>query len=130
NPERRPSPEEILAKPRLREIMQLMLDEAQEAAQAADDPAAVEPHPEPTSSSSVGWSQAGSPYRTNDMVEYYSVSHGDWLPATVLRTDGEGRIIIDLKPNTWLSKEDQATKVRRRRDGPGSRGGSPMRTPS
>ncbi|CAE7497024.1 NEK1 [Symbiodinium sp. KB8] len=127
NPERRPSPEEILAKPRLREIMQLMLDEAQEAAQAADDPAAVEPHPEPASSSSVGWSQAGSPYRTNDMVEYYSVSHGDWLPATVLRTDGEGRIIIDLKPNTWLSKEDQATKVRRRRDGPGSRGGSPMR---
>mmetsp|Transcript_59920 Transcript_59920/g.140169 ORF Transcript_59920/g.140169 Transcript_59920/m.140169 type:complete len:638 (+) Transcript_59920:66-1979(+) len=130
NPERRPSPEEILAKPRLREIMQLMLDEAQEAAQAADDPAAVEPHPEPASSNSAGLSQAGSPYRTNDMVEYYSVSHGDWLPATVLRTDGEGRIIIDLKPNTWLSKEDQATKVRRRRDGPGSRGGSPMRTPS
>lgn len=36
-------------------------------------------------------------YRMNDLIEYYSVSHGDWLPATVVKADSEGRIIIDLK---------------------------------
>ena len=111
-------------------------------------------------------------YRVNDSIEYYSVSHGaqpsvylicgascklrgqfqDWLPATVVKVDSEGRIIVDLKwnpqprlfasvkhshgvrPNTWISKEvgqkplqvltrvptqwqDQAKKVRKRRDG-------------
>ncbi|CAJ1367667.1 unnamed protein product, partial [Effrenium voratum] len=53
-------------------------------------------------------------YRKHDLVEYWSVSHGEWLPATVVNTDIEGRIVIDLKPNTWLTKEDQSTKVRRR----------------
>lgn len=71
-------------------------------------------------------------YRVNDLVEYYSVSHGDsrpantaitcyrtlislimsslshrirtenedWLPATIVKTDTDGRIIIDLKPDS------------------------------
>jgi len=131
NPDTRPSPEEILAKPKLQEIMKKMLDEAQEQAQVADEPSGRQPEPEPNASGPRGGvSEGPMSYRTGDLVEYFSVSHGDWLPATVLRTDGEGRIIIDLKPNTWLSKEDQASKVRRRRDSPASRAGSPMRTPS
>eukprot|EP00435_Cladocopium_sp_Y103_P072358 s357_g40.t1 len=71
-------------------------------------------------------------YRKHDLVDYWSVSHGDWLPATVMNVDIEGRIVIDLKPNTWLTKEDQATKVRRRARA-GTPGGLPSqirRTPS
>jgi len=75
-------------------------------------------------------SSAGT-YRTGDLVEYYSTSHKDWLPATVNNADAEGRIIIDLKPTTWISREDQATRVRPRQRAvaagrrPSSRGASP-----
>ncbi|CAK8989877.1 unnamed protein product [Durusdinium trenchii] len=153
NPDRRPNPEEILQKPQLQGIVRQMLDEAQEAVQAADDsgfrrvnsedgsapalstPSASPSFPPPPPSASVGEpyiASAGS-YKTNDLVEYYSVSHGDWLPATVVKTDPEGRIIVDLKPNTWISKEDQAKKVRKRKEcgsRAGSRAGSPLRNPS
>lgn len=76
-------------------------------------------------------------YRKGDLIEYNSTSHKEWLPATVVNTDSEGRITIDLKPATWISREEQATKVRpRRRSGiepPSSRGASPLimrRSPS
>ncbi|CAJ1398531.1 unnamed protein product [Effrenium voratum] len=139
NPDQRPSPEEILQKPRLQGIVKLMLDEAQEAAQAADEASQAsrsrrseaEPEPSPPPPPPPASDLPGGIYRTHDLVEYYSVSHGDWLPATITKTDSEGRIIIDLKPNTWISKEDQAMKVRRRREGgaggAGSRAASPMR---
>ena len=29
-------------------------------------------------------------YRKHDLVDYWSVSHGDWLPATVMNVDMEG----------------------------------------
>mmetsp|Transcript_21750 Transcript_21750/g.74778 ORF Transcript_21750/g.74778 Transcript_21750/m.74778 type:complete len:675 (+) Transcript_21750:50-2074(+) len=64
----------------------------------------------------------GVSYRKGDQIEYYSPSHKDWLPAVVTGVDVEGRIIIDLKPNTWLSKEDQQQRVRRR-SGAGGGGG-------
>jgi len=54
---------------------------------------------------------AGS-YFEGDPVEYYSDTHGEWLPARVLNVDLEGRIIVDLKPNTWLPVEVQAVRVR------------------
>merc|ERR1712039_139812 len=73
--------------------------------------------------------------KKGDLVEYYSSSHKDWLPASVINADGDGRIIIDLKPNTWISKEEQATKIRDRRGRPSSRppsggGGMVQRSPS
>mmetsp|Transcript_5173 Transcript_5173/g.12426 ORF Transcript_5173/g.12426 Transcript_5173/m.12426 type:complete len:663 (+) Transcript_5173:102-2090(+) len=55
-------------------------------------------------------------YSKNDLVEYYSNTHGTWLPAIVVNIDGSGRIVLDLKPNTWLSKEEQTSRVRRRVD--------------
>jgi len=85
----------------------------------------------PSAGSRLG---AGGSYRKGDQVDYYSPSHKDWLPATVTNVDFDGRIIIDLKPNTWLSKDDIATRVRPRGgaggrgsvvDRPGSRGGTP-----
>lgn len=59
--------------------------------------------------------RASGPYGKGDLVEYFSSSHKAWLPATVINTDSDGRIVIDLKPNTWMSNEDQAGKIRRRR---------------
>mmetsp|Transcript_93008 Transcript_93008/g.165417 ORF Transcript_93008/g.165417 Transcript_93008/m.165417 type:complete len:653 (+) Transcript_93008:43-2001(+) len=150
NPDRRPSSDQILQMPRLQSIVKQMLDEAQEAAQAADDSqlSAVQAQPERSlgdaASDSPGlkgkYASSSGTYSNNDLVEYYSSSHGDWLPATVQKVDGEGRIIIDLKPNTWISREDQASKVRPRggpkavapSPRPASRGSSPSvrRSPS
>jgi hypothetical protein len=58
---------------------------------------------------------AAGNYRNGDLCEYWSTSHGDWLPATIINTDALGQIIIDLKPNTWISTEEQRTKIRPRR---------------
>lgn len=116
NPDRRPSPEEILQRPRLQAIVKQMLEEAQEAQAASGSVIAVIPPPA-ASGSSIS-SARGEPdaalWKEGDLIEYYSSSHCDWLPAVVMKTDGEGRIIIDLKPNTWISKEDQASRVRER----------------
>lgn len=57
---------------------------------------------------------AGS-YRSGDLCEFWSNSHNDWLPAQVIKADAGGRIIIDLKPNTWLSKDEQSSKIRPRK---------------
>jgi len=56
-------------------------------------------------------------YKQGDKVEYFSSTHNDWLAAVVLKVEGwgGGSIVIDLKPNTWMSREMQAQKIRRRR---------------
>jgi len=139
NPDRRPSPEELLAKPRLQEIVKQMLDEAQESADGpgGGEPVAPERRSVPNAvAAAAGDSLEGAHaartgnYRIHDLVEYHSPSHGDWLPASVTNVDSEGRIIIDLKPSTWISKEDQATRVRPKAaqsvsDRPGSLASSP-----
>lgn len=61
-------------------------------------------------------SAAGN-HRVGDLIEFWSNSHKDWLPAQVTDTDANGRILIDLKPNTWISKDEQSQKVRPRRSG-------------
>lgn len=54
-------------------------------------------------------------YKKGDLVEYFSATHRDWLPAVIVNIDAEGKIIIDLKPNTWLGKDEQTSKIRLRR---------------
>jgi len=144
NPDRRPSSDQILQMPRLQSIVKQMLEEAQEAAQGADDSAlsAAPPPPPPGAAASGGsktpYASSAGTFSVGDLVEYYSSSHGDWLPATVQKVDFEGRIIIDLKPNTFIPKEDQASKVRHRvskpaaPERPASRASSPSvrRSPS
>jgi len=141
NPDLRPSPDDILQKPRLQAIVKQMLEEAQEAAQSADDSAlaglveperpAVSSSASPAGSGSAGgvrgpYAAKSGTYGAGDLVDYYSSSHGDWLPATVVKVEGE-RIIIDLKPNTWISKEEQAAKVRPRRGVPAAPAAAPNR---
>merc|ERR1719336_2499473 len=55
-------------------------------------------------------------YAKGDAVTYWSSSHKDWLPATVIDADAAGCIVIDLKPNTWITPAESAQKVRPRRD--------------
>mmetsp|Transcript_8696 Transcript_8696/g.14106 ORF Transcript_8696/g.14106 Transcript_8696/m.14106 type:complete len:297 (+) Transcript_8696:93-983(+) len=45
-------------------------------------------------------------------VEFYSEAHNDWLPATITDVDADGRIMLDIKPNVWLTHDLQATLVR------------------
>jgi len=49
------------------------------------------------------------------LVEYHSSTHKEWLPATIVNRDQEGRVVIDLKPNTWIPLEVQAQMLRPRR---------------
>eukprot|EP00929_Paragymnodinium_shiwhaense_P118585 TRINITY_DN904_c0_g2_i1.p1 TRINITY_DN904_c0_g2~~TRINITY_DN904_c0_g2_i1.p1 ORF type:complete len:618 (+),score=75.41 TRINITY_DN904_c0_g2_i1:94-1947(+) len=87
----------------------------------------------PSSGSNAAVPSWGS-YKVGDLVEFLSTSHKEWLPASVIRVDTDGRIIIDLKPNTWLTKDEQQNRVRPRKQvvpayqqrTPGSRGASPM----
>jgi hypothetical protein len=58
---------------------------------------------------------AAGNYRSGDLCEFWSNSHNDWLPAQVIKADATGRVIIDLKPNTWISKDEQTAKMRPRR---------------
>ena len=56
-------------------------------------------------------SDAGS-CRRDEVVEYCSVTHKERLPASVTSVDAEGRIMVDVKPNVWLSLDVQGVKVR------------------
>lgn len=124
NPSGRPSAESILARPQMQAVVKQMLERAQ-AAQEGRDPAqsgANSSELAPPARHSAPASAVGSPnvpeggfYRKGDAVEYHSTTHKDWLPATVLNVDSEYRIIIDLKPNTWISREMQAVQIRPRR---------------
>jgi len=64
-------------------------------------------------------------YKVNDLVEYFSTSFCDWLPATVVKVDAEGRIMIDLKPNTWIPVFELVKKVRPRRPPAGQQAAVP-----
>jgi len=126
NPSMRPSAESILARPQMQAVVKQMLERAQAAQDGREGGASKESESEPhvlghrpslPSAGPAGGPQAGDPcglYRLGDLVEYHSSTHRDWLPATVVNVDGD-RIIIDLKPNTWISKEAQAHQVRPRR---------------
>jgi len=110
SPEARPSPEDILQRPDVRGIVRRMLDDAQCT---------------PLAGSYEG--NAGL-YKLGDYVEYHSFAHRDWLPAKVINVDLEGRIVIDLKPHTWIPKEEQAIKVRPRKKPPGEQ--TPTKAPA
>mmetsp|Transcript_89121 Transcript_89121/g.256915 ORF Transcript_89121/g.256915 Transcript_89121/m.256915 type:complete len:630 (-) Transcript_89121:263-2152(-) len=131
-PDRRPGTTEILERPQIKTVVENMVEEAEDViAFGGGGPGSAAPSPSASSRSAAG--REGG-YKKGDQVEYYSTSHNDWLPATVVNVDAGGRIIIDLKPSTWISKEEQATKVRSRGGAaqPPARAASPMhrRSPS
>lgn len=119
DPKRRPGTDEILAKPEIQERVKLMMEEAEqrEAQQNKDVPAAPkaapQAAPQPAQIEGLHKEKAGK-YSKDDLVEFYSKSHQGWLPAIITNVDDSGSILIDLKPNTWISCTEQASSVRSR----------------
>eukprot|EP00933_Yihiella_yeosuensis_P004874 TRINITY_DN109276_c0_g1_i1.p1 TRINITY_DN109276_c0_g1~~TRINITY_DN109276_c0_g1_i1.p1 ORF type:complete len:522 (-),score=94.00 TRINITY_DN109276_c0_g1_i1:243-1808(-) len=152
DPRKRPSTDDILRRSKIQAIVKQMLQEAQDpadGAKAGAEPTSAAPanNVGPNLQDAIPGKAAGA-FKVGDPVEFHSNTHQDWLPASILQVDGAGRIVLDLKPNTWISVEEQALKVRRRKSNnngrgiptpcrngqrqPPSRGGTPMqhRSPS
>lgn len=143
NQDKRPSTEEILRMPPIQTIMQSMVTDQvpqvrstpSEKADSGDAGAGPTPPPPPAGGDGSGADRAGM-YCKGDLVEYLSTAHKSWLPAKVINTNASGSIIIDLKPNTWITRDEQTSRVRPRADEskpqPAARAPSPgiRRTPS
>jgi NIMA (never in mitosis gene a)-related kinase len=94
DPKRRPTAENILQRPMIRAVVRQM----------SGTPGAASPAP-----------QRPDSYKKGDLVSYHSSTHQAWLPAKINNIDSKGSIRIDLKPGTWISKEEQSRKIRPRR---------------
>jgi len=134
NPDARPSPEDILEKPRIRTIVQEMVGEAMEKMDAKVDDERRGSKVSVVSTPAGGMPVGGTaPYEAHagkhqkgDLVEYNSSAHKEWLPARIIDVDAQGRVVIDLKPNTWITVQEQAVKIRPR----GAVASPPKRSPS
>lgn len=91
NPRLRPTAGTILKRPRIQGIIKQMLDQA-----ATEQVAAIRT------------------YQKGELVDYYSQSHGSWLPAVVICVDEDGRIEVDLKPGMRIPQGQVAHKLRPR----------------
>lgn len=95
-PHNRPSADEVLQNEYVQNMVRKMLEEVRRL------------QADPRSDTQVGR------YRKNDEVEYYSCTSGEWLPASVLETDDEGRIVLDIRPRLWILPKQQAVRIRPR----------------
>lgn len=145
DPKKRPGCDELLQLPEIQAVVRSMVAEAQEKEAASDGqagaadansaaPKAAAAAAAPKALEGPYKDNAGS-YKKNDLVEFFSNSHKSWLPAVVVNVEADGRIVLDLKPNTWMTKEQQASNVRPRTGGavgsvPARANASPRRTPS
>lgn len=119
-PTRRPSASAILGRPRIQRIVQQFFEEAK--AKAAQDNAKTEPKENVAENGKESIStdkeeeskNAFCVYNTGDLVEYYSSTHQSWIAAAITGVDGEGSVVLDVKPNSWLSREQQSQQVRPR----------------
>jgi len=109
NPDRRPSTDDILEMSQVKAIAKQEMQDG-----VNDGPQAPPPAARPSVNAEGPQKDAAGTYKKDDLIEYNSSAHKQWLPAVVLNVDGQGRIIMDLKPNTWLTKEEQAQKIRPR----------------
>eukprot|EP00929_Paragymnodinium_shiwhaense_P120816 TRINITY_DN92875_c0_g1_i1.p1 TRINITY_DN92875_c0_g1~~TRINITY_DN92875_c0_g1_i1.p1 ORF type:complete len:496 (-),score=97.27 TRINITY_DN92875_c0_g1_i1:156-1643(-) len=154
DPAARPSAAAILKVPVVQEVVRRMLEEVKgddsekkDAGGGASRPAASGgASAAPTQSATAdGAGGASGGYERNQKVEYYSETHGEWLPAVVTNVHEDGRIMLNVKPNVWLNKEVQSAKVRpkgapaaaapsasggRPPAQPGSYSGAPAQSPS
>lgn len=118
DPNKRPPAAEILKRPVVQEMVRRMLDEVKgEAGEEEGD----KPLPPPAPTGGAAASGVAGPYGSNagkytkgELVEYYSETHGEWLPATVTAANDDGRVQLNVKPGVWISLEIQGAKVRPR----------------
>lgn len=120
NANQRPTPEDVLARPRIQSIVKELHADALADKNAEADKENVMAAPVAEKAMDAANGGSGQSYKKGDLVEYNSTAHKDWLNATVVNADGDGRIVIDLKPNTWISKEEQSGKIRPRRGANGN----------
>merc|ERR1719330_1038549 len=112
---RRPAAADILKKPLIQDAVRKMLDEVkgeeeQQAPQSIDRQKSAQ-----SQRSKAGkFSEMAGTYVKNQAVEYYSPTHKEWLPASVTGVDADGRVMLNVKPNVWLSLELQSERVRPR----------------
>mmetsp|Transcript_43424 Transcript_43424/g.101402 ORF Transcript_43424/g.101402 Transcript_43424/m.101402 type:complete len:474 (-) Transcript_43424:98-1519(-) len=118
DPSKRPPAAEILKRPVVQEMVRRMLDEVK--GEAGEEEGEKPPAP-PAPSSAPGASGVAGPYGSTagkytkgELVEYYSETHGEWLPATVTASNEDGRVQLNVKPGVWISLEIQGAKVRPR----------------
>mmetsp|Transcript_24405 Transcript_24405/g.57412 ORF Transcript_24405/g.57412 Transcript_24405/m.57412 type:complete len:517 (-) Transcript_24405:203-1753(-) len=110
-PKKRPSADEVLQLPEIQRVVRQMLEEVRSLQR------------EESAAKGTAAGVAGT-YRKDDLAEYYSVTHGEWLPCVVIDADALGRVMIDLRPGVWLSPDVQASKMRPRREGSSDSSGS------
>mmetsp|Transcript_85177 Transcript_85177/g.214800 ORF Transcript_85177/g.214800 Transcript_85177/m.214800 type:complete len:504 (-) Transcript_85177:224-1735(-) len=125
---RRPNAAEVLKRPVVQEVVKKMLDEvktedddsaaprrsergSEGGSAPSNQPAARRPS---SAAGQRGSADAAGTYVKNQNVEYWSETHGEWLPASVTNADPDGRIMLNVKPNVWLSMEVQSARVRPR----------------
>lgn len=127
----RPEAAAVLRRPLVQQVVKDMLEEVrgEEERPSSRGPAPPRPPVEPRGAAGDYAGAAGS-YANNDEVEYLSPTHGEWLPAIVTGVQADGRVMINLKPNSWLSLEVQAQKLRMRLPEAPVDPGGPRRPPS
>jgi len=116
DPSARPEAGEILGMSVVRDTVKKMNKGMQNRESASECSAAPQKEQPVEGSvvSSAQYSDSAGTFSKRDKVEYHSATHCEWLPAIVTAVDAKGQILMDVKPNTWLSMEVQAEKVRPR----------------
>lgn len=61
-----------------------------------------------------------SGYKMKERAEFYSTTRGGWIPCKVVAVDAKKGVQLDVKPNVWISAQEQKKSMRqtRRADGP------------
>jgi NIMA (never in mitosis gene a)-related kinase len=127
----RPKASDILQLPLIRSTVKKMVfpsrEERMEHKPSRSEACSEEKRPRSSVASSV---PSARPFSKRDVVEYHSETHGEWLQAIVTSVNEKGEILLDIKPNAWISLDLQAKKVRlfKTRASPDSK--APSRHPS
>lgn len=56
----------------------------------------------------------GRPTQQDCSLEFFSSSHGKWIPVDVIDMDASGAVQVSAKPGTWISAKDCKRKLRTR----------------
>lgn len=52
-------------------------------------------------------------WKTGDKADFFSISKRGWIPCVITDSSDQG-VMVDVKPGFWITKPNQATKLRKR----------------
>lgn len=122
NPHRRPSAALLLQMPLLQVCMAKLLEEEEPLGATK---AQTDVRRRSFDAGDLRYKDTAGSFEFGDQVEYCAEMGSDWLPGTVIGVNKDGWIRIDLLPDLWLRKQDQATRVRPGKPKPSSAGPTP-----